>query len=76
MDVPTVGQQQGTSNFPYFIDRGNAEETRRSWLLHSQWGDGENGEIQRTIDGGESWTRADSLLHGHGNSQIFQAAKV
>lgn len=71
--ITSAGVAQGTSNFPFFIDTGNATTTRGNWLIISQWGDGTNGGIHRTTNGGGMWSRTSTLQHGHGNAQIFQA---
>jgi hypothetical protein len=66
----TLHDSPGSSNYVWFIDTGNAETTRNTWLFISEDSAGTN----RTTNGGDDWTSVNSLLHGHGSSDLFQAA--
>ena len=57
----------GISVYPYFVDTGNAETTRQTWLTISQ---AISGGLHRTSDGGNSWTKVETAEHDHGASQI------
>jgi hypothetical protein len=61
----------GISWYPYFIDTGSADTTRRTWFAIAQ--DGASAIV--TSDGGGSWTIPSGLAglqHPHGNSQLYQ----
>jgi hypothetical protein len=58
----------GSSVYYFFVDTGNAATTKVTWLAI-----GQAGNLQRTADAGQTWTTVNSLLHAHGNAQIFQA---
>lgn len=61
----------GISWYPFFIDTGDAAETRRTWFAIAQ----NAGSATITRDGGASWTipaGIEGLQHAHGNAQIFQ----
>jgi hypothetical protein len=68
-----VATQGGGSIYPFFIDMGNADETRRTWIAESQIDFG-GATIWRTTDSGKTWTvPSTSFNHLHGGVQIFQA---
>jgi hypothetical protein len=69
----------GTTGFPtggkswyvFFLDDGDATNTRSTWLAIAQDG----GSVTKTDDGGQSWRvpmGVQGLQHAHGNAQIFQ----
>jgi photosystem II stability/assembly factor-like uncharacterized protein len=68
-DIATTGS--GNSIYPFFIDMGNADSTRTTWLTISQEGSG--GQPYRTTNSGTNWASAGGFNHPHGASQIFQA---
>jgi hypothetical protein len=61
----------GSSYYPFFINTGNAETTRKTWLTIPQ----ENGNARalRTTDGAENWIALNQFQHHHGSAQIFDA---
>jgi photosystem II stability/assembly factor-like uncharacterized protein len=70
--IPLTSQMDdGASWYVFFIDTGNAETTRKTWLMISQTTGGVVG-TWRTTDAGDSWTQVDANEHVHGNSQVFQ----
>jgi hypothetical protein len=65
----------GVSWYPYFIDTGAADTTRKTWLAIAQNG----GSPVITHDGAAHWlipTGLAGLMHPHGNSQIFQRGQT
>jgi photosystem II stability/assembly factor-like uncharacterized protein len=64
-----AGMMAGVSYYPFFIDTGDAATTGRRWLAIPQG----SGGTWLTTDGGSSWTKVNSTVHGHGNAQIFQS---
>jgi hypothetical protein len=61
----------GVSWYPNFIDTGDAETTRKTWIAIAQ----NAGSVVTTDDAGASWTiptGISGLQHPHGNAQIFQ----
>jgi photosystem II stability/assembly factor-like uncharacterized protein len=62
----------GGTAFPFFVNTGEAATTRTTWLWMPQADTGGGVGLWRTTDGGDSWTRVESLEHGHGNAQFFQ----
>jgi hypothetical protein len=65
----TVGDS-GVSVYANFVDTGDAASTRTTWLTI-----GQSGSMQRTANGGSTWTKVETLQHAHGCSQIFQAGR-
>jgi hypothetical protein len=66
-----VPAHSGSSIYGYFVNTGEASTTSKTWLIVAQanaQGDG----TSRTEDGGVTWTKVDSIEHGHGTSQIYQ----
>ena len=59
----------GRSGWISFIDRGNAVDTRGTWLYTGDFGGGQG--TWRTIDSGATWEQVDSMEHV-GNTQIYQ----
>jgi hypothetical protein len=69
-----IATQGGGSIYPFFIDTGTAEETRRTWFAQSQVDFG-TATLWRTTDSGTSWTTpTGSFSHLHGGVQIFRAS--
>jgi hypothetical protein len=64
-----AGMDGGVSWYPFFIDTGDPETTRNTWIDIPQAG---GPGTWRTTNGGQSWTRVDGNTHNHGASQIFQ----
>jgi hypothetical protein len=67
----TVPDHSGSSIYGYFVNTGEAATTSKTWLIIAQanaQGDG----TSRTEDGGATWTKVESIEHGHGTSQIYQ----
>jgi hypothetical protein len=58
----------GVSVYNFFVDTGNAATTRATWLSVAQ-----ESHMFRTTDSGSTWTEVETLQHGHGCSQLFQA---
>jgi hypothetical protein len=61
----------GVSWYPFFIDTGDAETTRSTWIALAQGG----GSPVISDDGGASWTIPEGLAgleHPHGNAQFYQ----
>jgi hypothetical protein len=59
---------KGDSVYYFFINTGDPATTRTTWL-----GIGESGAMTRTTNSGATWSVINTLQHGHGCSQIFQA---
>ena len=61
----------GSSYYPFFINTGSAETTRKTWLTIPQ----QNGNARalRTTDGGANWISLNQFQHRHGSAQIFDA---
>lgn len=67
---PAMAGPGGTGSV-LFVDTGDPVTTRRTWLYTGQWNEGNTG-TWRTEDGGERWTRVDSMEKPHGQYQIYQ----
>jgi photosystem II stability/assembly factor-like uncharacterized protein len=64
----------GISWFAFFLDTGDAQTTRATWLAIAQNG----ASVIRTSDGGKTWTTPQGIAglnHAHGNAQIFQSGQ-
>jgi hypothetical protein len=59
----------GVSWYPFFIDTGDPQTTRKTMVMIPQTIGGVG--TWRTTDGGVSWTRVLPLEHLHGGAQIF-----
>lgn len=68
----THGAGMGVSVYPFFVDTGDATSTRNTWVTIAQATGGDAGMWQ-TSDGGQSFSRVESLEHGHGSAQMFRA---
>jgi hypothetical protein len=64
-----VSANGGSSVYPFFIEMGDAQRTRSTWVGVPQDGGG-NG-TWRTTDAGSTWTQVAQIQHGHGNSQLW-----
>jgi photosystem II stability/assembly factor-like uncharacterized protein len=64
---------RGVSTYYYFVDTGDPVTTRMTWLGISQDG---SGAMQRTADGGKTWTKVESLAHVHGCNTLVQSGGV
>ncbi|HEV8245848.1 MAG TPA: hypothetical protein VGP93_08765 [Polyangiaceae bacterium] len=64
----------GSSIYVWFVNTGDAASTHDTWLALSET-DGGSG-LQRTTNGGASWTSVNSLQHAHGSSQLFQEGGI
>jgi hypothetical protein len=74
LKVPS-GMSSGVSWYVFFIDTGELETTRETWLAIAQATGGNDG-TWRTADGGDTWKKVDSNEHGHGQAQLFQTGGV
>jgi hypothetical protein len=60
-----------------FLDTGDAESTRLTWIAYSEEGSGADPVI--TQDGGSQWNvpqGAAGITHPHGNGQVFQSGST
>jgi hypothetical protein len=63
----------GTSFYPFFINTGNAETTRKTWLAIPQVV--VPGHAIRTEDGGKTFKDLGGFQHEHGSAQIVDLGK-
>jgi hypothetical protein len=69
--VNPPGNPGGGSSALFFVNTGTASTARTTWLYTAQVTGGTFG-TWRTSNGGASWTRVESLEHGHGTMNLFQ----
>lgn len=65
----------GVSWFPYFVETGDAQTTRKTWFAIPQG----SGSAVMTHDGGATWTEPkgiEGLTHPHGGTQIYQTGRT
>ncbi len=63
--------QEGGTGIIAFVNMGDSQRTRNTWLWFAQGSGGKIG-TWRTTDAGASWVKVDSNEHQHGDGQLYQ----
>lgn len=66
------GMKSGGTAFIFFVNTGNPDTTRRTWLWSADALSHGNIGTWRTEDAGQTWARVDSTGAGHGSMQLYQ----